>query len=283
MQKFLASLLTTCTLASFLVMPVSAQEVAVPPELANLKSEGFTITPARPNSVNPRKFIFEIRPGESKQETVVIKNLSSESGTFYLYGADPTFSAQGTPAYKTRQAGGDGEGQWITFNQPEINLTGGEEKAVQFTLAVPEDAELGDYRIGIAMEKTKKDANNPNITIATRIILHTDVKVTDNPSPVPKQGEMMDGPQKTTPDDSPWQIYYFWISLGLFIASFLALIWVTFQEKKQPFNSVGTKAVKRSAKKKAAARKAKSSSKKTSKKKKSSGKKSGGRKKKSGA
>ncbi len=219
--------------------------------LENIRSEGFTINPTDPNGVNPRKFIFELKPGEEKKDSVTIQHLADEDSTFSLYGADPTFSAQGTPAYKTRQAGGDGEGQWITFDEPEVVLGHNEERTISFTINVPTETELGEYRAGIAMEKTKKDINNPNITIATRVILHADIKVTENPQPVPKKGESYPSAEET---QGPWQIYYFWISLILFIGSFIALIWVTFKEKNQPLQTIQTSAVIDTAEKKKAAR-----------------------------
>lgn len=221
MLKKLSLVLLTLTLVTLAVPVVSAESV-------DTKSEGFTMIPSEPNAINPRKFIFEIKPGESVEDFVSIKNLSDVEATYYLYGADPTVSAQGTPAYKTRQNGGDGEGSWVTFNEPQITLGAHQEKKVSFTVNVPAETKLADYRMGITMEKTKQDVNNPNVTIATRFILHADVKVTDNPSPVPKL-EKGASPQK-----AGWQSYYFYISLVLFIGSFLALIWVTVQEKRAP-------------------------------------------------
>jgi len=145
---------------------------------------------------------------------------------FFLYGADPTVSAQGTPAYKTRTNGGKKEGRWIAFDYPEINLGPRQERKVNFSVNVPADTDNGEYRVGITMEKTKKDTNNPNITIATRFILHASVKVTGDPQAVPRKGE-------GAAIDNQWQIYYFYGSLTLFIVSFFALIWVTVQEKKE--------------------------------------------------
>ena len=172
---------------------------------------------------------------------MVIQNLSEEEAKFFLYGADSTLSAQGTPAYMTRQAGGNGEGKWVTFDEPEVILGPREEKIIPFTLAVPEGTKLDEYRLGMAMEKTKQDINNPGITIATRYILHTSVKVTDNPQPVPKGRLSADETLSTTTEKSSpvtekeqpeWQIYYFWVSLSLFALSFVALLWILFQEKK---------------------------------------------------
>lgn len=195
--------------------------------------EGFTLVPAEPNSVNSRKFIFELRPGEILEDYVIVKNLSQENGgNFYLYGADPTFSAQGTPAYKTRDATGQGEGKWVTFDEPMMYLEPLEEKRVKFTLKAPTDAPYGDYRIGIAMEKVQQDSNNNAITIATRVILHAEIKLTDNPTVIAKNTNDNNVASSPTLQNQPWRSYYFWVSLGLFLVSLIVLILITWKERR---------------------------------------------------
>ncbi len=221
-MKKLSLLVATFTLLALPLQVGMAQDnVDLPPEIANMQSEGFTIVPANPNPPESSNFTFELGPGSEVRESVIIKNLSTEPATFYLYGADPTFSQQGTKAYKTRADSGEGEGQWITFDEPEVLLQGGEQKQAFFTLKIPQDTSFGEYRAGIAMEKTKKDINNPNITIATRLVLHTDMTITNIP------------PTKDGQANGVWQAYYFWISLTLFLVSLAALIWITFEENKE--------------------------------------------------
>lgn len=212
--------------------PAADTNGITPNDIANIRSEGFTIVPANPNTINSRKFIFEIRPGESSNDFVSVQNLSNQPVKFLLYGADPTFSAQGTPAYKTRQSGGNGEGSWIKFDNQEFTLQPNEQRIERFTITVPKEAELGEHRAGITIEKSKADVNNPNITIATRVILHADIKVTLDPQPVPK----MDGSFSASivAEKPSWQTYYFWISLALFLISLTALLAVTL--KSRPVN-----------------------------------------------
>ncbi|MCA9374268.1 DUF916 domain-containing protein [Candidatus Peregrinibacteria bacterium] len=246
MMKKLSLLVATFTLLALPLQVGMAQDnVDLPPEIANMESEGFTIVPANPNPPESSNFTFKLGPGSEVRDSVIIKNLSSEPATFYLYGADPTFSQQGTKAYKTRADSGEGEGQWITFDEPEVMLQGGEQKQAFFTLKIPQSTSFGEYRAGIAMEKTKKDINNPNITIATRLVLHTDMSITNIP------------PTKDGQINGVWQAYYFWISLTLFLVSLTALIWITFEENKE---KAATK------KKKSSARKSKASSAKTTRK-----------------
>ncbi|MBD3327751.1 DUF916 domain-containing protein [Candidatus Peregrinibacteria bacterium] len=235
MIKKISLFLVGLFLLSFFSTSAFAQipnlDTSVPSAISDIESDGFTIVPAFPNAKEPRKFLFEVKPGEKTKEYTYVSNLSNNEASFRLYGADPTQSAQGTLAYKTRdQNSPTGEGSWIQFEPETITLGPKESKKVPFTVSVPETVEMGEYKIGIAMEKfAVQDTNNPNIAIAARLILNAEVKVTDDPQEIPR----LKG-QKTTiiQDGGDWKIYYFWISLSLFILSFLALIWITIQEKK---------------------------------------------------
>ncbi|HMR00780.1 MAG TPA: hypothetical protein PKA32_00130 [Candidatus Gracilibacteria bacterium] len=157
MMKKLSLLVATFTLLALPLQVGMAQDnVDLPPEIANMQSEGFTIVPANPNPPESSNFTFELGPGSEVRESVIIKNLSTEPATFYLYGADPTFSQQGTKAYKTRADSGEGEGQWITFDEPEVLLQGGEQKQAFFTLKIPQDTSFGEYRAGIEWKKPRR-------------------------------------------------------------------------------------------------------------------------------
>jgi len=190
------------------------------------RNEGFTIVPLYPNTINPRKFLFEIKPGEQAADDAYIKNFSDDEITVLLYGADPTVSNTGSLAYKTRQNVNDGPGSWIKFDEPQVDLKPQEGKKVHFTVSVPKDTPLGDYKAGIAIEKTKKDINNPSITIATRVIIHAEIKVTNEPKLITKGEPAV---KETAP---VWKQYYFWGSLALFIFFGGLLIWVTTADKK---------------------------------------------------
>lgn len=214
-------------------------------------NEGFTIVPADPNGVNPRKFIYELKPGSSVTDYAYVKNFSGQKVTFALYGADPTTSNKGTLAYKTKaesggtpstERSGKDTGKWLQFEQPTLELGPTGAKMVKFTITVPADTSPGDYRLGTSMERIKQDTSNPGITIATRIVLHTEIKVTNDPKPVPKQGAAAG----TGEEKSPWKIYYFWVSLLLFVVSLALVIRTGFiNPKKEKSSAAAKKPVKK--------------------------------------
>lgn len=218
--------------------PTPSQKFGLPDD-----NEAFTIVPAYPNAQNRNKFIYQMRPGSETSDYAAIQNYANKEQTFLLYAANTTVSNQGTIAYKTRADMGDGPADWISFAEPAVTLRGQQAKLVKFTIRVPENTPMGDYKAGIAMEKTKQDINNPGITIASRIILHLEIKVTDTPGVITKSTEPAYQAQ-TLPG---WKTYYFWISLTLFIISASLLVWSYLNDRKKRINSAksGTSSEKR--------------------------------------
>jgi hypothetical protein len=202
-----------------------AQKLGLPED-----NEAFTIVPAYPNAENRKKFIYELKPGTEISDYVAVQNYANKEVTYLIYPANTTLSNQGTIAFKTRADMGIGTADWITFDEPAVTLKPQQAKLVKFTLKIPEGTAYGDYKAGIAMEKTKQDVNNPGITIASRLIIHVQIKVTQTPQPIAKSSL----PAFTIKQDgSNFKTYYFWISLGLFIISLALLIWTWANEKRQ--------------------------------------------------
>lgn len=195
-------------------------------------SGGFTLSPAPSNGRLAHGYAFQIAAGDQLREFAYIKNMSTSPVNFSLYGADPTVSNTGSPAYKTRDQSTQGEGMWVKFDQPEIELAGGEEKTVRFTVSVPPGTPVGDYRAGITMEKGKQPTNVPGISIATRMVSQARIKVIEA-TPADSTGmKLTIASAPATANIPAWKTYYFWISLGLFIISLGLLVWALFHEKK---------------------------------------------------
>ncbi len=185
-------------------------------------NDPFSISITNPKPAGARQFNFEIQPGTQIEDYVTVQNLSDHKLHFSLYAADPTVTNTGSPAYKTRsETSADGPGSWIRFDQPEFDLEANQSAKIRFTLNIPSQTKPGDYRAGLAMEKSKQDVNNPNITINARLIIQAYIKVTNTPY----------APQTETASNFGWRDYYFWGSTILFIISIALLVRVTIHDK----------------------------------------------------
>lgn len=201
--------------------PVATQQA---PTIAQTQqqpdTDSFNFVIANPNTVDPKRFIFEIKPGASATDSVILKNSAEVPLHFSLYGADATQTNQGSFALKTKDEPRAEVGKWISFDQGEITLQPGQVQQVGFTVSVPAGTPEGSYSGGLAAEKVSASTSNPNILIAVRIGLRLDVKVTSNPQPVTKK--------YTSVTDNPFFKVYFWASIGLFLVFAAMLVWSLF-------------------------------------------------------
>jgi hypothetical protein len=172
-RKPASSLLLACTLFASLLFSG-----------APAASAGFSIVPSNPAE---RQFSLEIAPGEEKQASVVIENLSDGPITLRLYGADGTLSNQGTFALTTLSTTQQHIGKWVNFKEPTLKLEARQHKEIGFTVTVPTSATPGIYSGGIAAESggaqtvTAQAANataqSGAISISSRIVVKIFVSV----------------------------------------------------------------------------------------------------------
>lgn len=212
------------TTQQVLPTPQDAATQQVQPTLARTNEDSFNFVIANPNTIDPKRFIFELKPGGKTDDYVYVKNASDVPLKFNLYGSDGTQSNKGSFALKTKTEPKGNVGKWITFDEPELTLLPGETQKIKFTIAIPSDAKEGSYSGGISAEKSRPDAGNPNIIIAVRIALRVDVKVTSTPQPIEKKYADIGG--------NPFFQAYFWASLGLFVVSAGALGWSYYSNRK---------------------------------------------------
>lgn len=120
MKKFFSLLLLTLGLIFFNRSFCQAQEIGLLPAYPNIQDkESFSV------------FSFELEPGEQKQETLAVVNLTTEEQAVVL-GVN------------------DENRDWITLNQDELTIPPQQRKEIGFSLEIPAETEPGQYPIEIA-------------------------------------------------------------------------------------------------------------------------------------
>jgi len=146
-----------------------------------VSAAGFSVTPSDPTQ---RLFNLEVKPGEKKDASVEIENVSDSPITVSVYGADGTQSNQGTFALTTKSSEQRHIGLWTKVAEDTVTIEARQRKEVGFTVSVPADATPGTYSGGIAVEEGNSGknalapANGGNaISISARIVVKLFVTV----------------------------------------------------------------------------------------------------------
>lgn len=155
-------------------------------EEKHILSEAFLFMPTYPNAITPKKLVFEIKPGASAEDYVTLSNTGDRERDFTLYATTPFINAKGNKEFFTEENLEGEMYKWINFEKSTLTLKPGEETIIKFTINIPKDTKLGNYELAASMETYKFATDMSSIKIATRILLPIELKVTENPQPIPK-------------------------------------------------------------------------------------------------
>lgn len=137
--------------------------------------------PAYPRPDNPRTesiFIHTIEPGQLQEEGVVVMNNTAEAKTLMVYAADSTPSTGGAFACKQFVEPKTDVGAWISLEKQEVFLESRANEVVGFTIAVPEDASIGEHNGCILIqEKKEKVEEQAGVSLSVRTGLRVAVTI----------------------------------------------------------------------------------------------------------
>ena len=117
---------------------------------------GISAYPANPdpeNSLTKSWFIYELLPGESFDDILVINNNSEEEEIVKIYVVDSMLNNVGGFSLEAEDDSKDEIGKWIELEMSEIILQPGEGQKVNFKITIPDDASVGEHSGGIIIQK----------------------------------------------------------------------------------------------------------------------------------
>jgi len=132
---------------------------------------GLGIYPANPDPDIPLSsswFIYNLVPGEEKQDVVNIQNTSEETLTAKVYPVDATTTADGAFALLDEKENKEDMGAWVKLPISEITLAPGESRQVPFTVRIPADASTGSHLGGIVIQNLQVKEGK-GVNIVTRV------------------------------------------------------------------------------------------------------------------
>lgn len=165
MNKFTQKAIAVMIGLVFLLSPCLSQAIA---------SGTSGIMPAYPDPENPITkswFIYNLKPGESKEDAAKLMNNSDEYVTFKLYPVDALTTLEGNFALANEDEPKIDIGAWIKLSTDQVTVPPHKEMLVPFTITIPnENVETGDHIGGLIIEQVKSDeGQQKGLFIKTRI------------------------------------------------------------------------------------------------------------------
>ena len=161
-KSFLMKILPLIAFAFWVVLPSSC--------VYAVGSDGIAAYPttADPNNPLPQSsFIYNLKAGESKEDSLTVKNESEQEQSVSVYAVDAVADAAGELVLENETDARDNMGEWINLETVRLVLKPKEERQVKFEINVPEDA-VGKVFGGIIIQKdpTAKQKNTKSEVVA---------------------------------------------------------------------------------------------------------------------
>ncbi len=135
--------------------------------------------PANPdpeNSLRSEWFIYNLAPGESVEDELLVRNTTREEVTVKLYPADYVASTDSGFALEQEVEVRDAVGAWVQLSEELITLPAMSEARVAFTLTVPQDPNLdvGEHMGGILIQEVNQSDNDMG---GLQLLVRTGVRI----------------------------------------------------------------------------------------------------------
>lgn len=169
MAKRVTVILAVLILQIFVVFPTAAPALGI---------SGFNLY--RPGAKNPdAAFHFNLQPGQTIEDQVVIKNTSDSVQNLRVYVADGVAVRNGGISLKDGQDKRRGLAKWITIDSPpDLQLAPGEERHLWFKLTVPASSDVYEKIAGIVVERQQVVPGNKDARFVINILPRVAILIT---------------------------------------------------------------------------------------------------------
>jgi hypothetical protein len=133
---------------------------------------GFGLRPAHsdPRDLATRAYFKRtLKPGDSFGDQVLVSNNNASPMDFLVYPVDGMTGASSGALYANRQDPLKKAGAWVKPEVDRVTVPAHAEKAVAFTVQVPQDASPGDHLAGLAFENANPETSQGQFSV-TRIL-----------------------------------------------------------------------------------------------------------------
>lgn len=172
-----AALVALSLLASLLVLPAGPATAAPADEVT-----WGVRTAANDQGADRQNFGYDIDPGQTLQDAIVVTNHGDAPLELDLYAADAYTNENGQLDLVTRDVESTEVGAWVRLDTGHVQLPPDGSVEVPFTVAVPENATPGDHGGGIVTSLSTPVEEN-GITVDRRLGIRLALRVGGELSP----------------------------------------------------------------------------------------------------
>jgi len=136
--------------------------VLLPLQIKAIEYGGIGGKPANPDPNNDRTksvFIFNLEPGQEKDDSLLVVNNTAVAKTLMIYSTDSQKSTDGSFACEQYSDTKEGVGSWIYLEQEEITLEPATNTTLDFKIMAPENVSVGEENGCIMIQEKKVAAN----------------------------------------------------------------------------------------------------------------------------
>ena len=158
-KSAIVAIAVTVPLLGVLLAPPGAGAITTAPGPSS--NYQFSVEPySAPGVAERSEFNYELQPGHTVLDQVVILNTSSNPEAFTVYPEDAT-NEPGTGGFGFQQQAqmhNTAVGTWVTVGQTQFTIPAGKEAVDTFQLAIPADAVPGDHVGAIVVQQLHPEA-----------------------------------------------------------------------------------------------------------------------------
>lgn len=140
---------------------VFALAVLVSPVMtAAAQSGGIGGRVVNPDPENPRSqsiFIYTLEHGQTKEDQILIMNRTDEEQAITLGSVDGVVTNTGDYTCRQEAEPVEGSGGWVTLEKRQLILPANSEEIVNFTVTVPEGADVGEHNSCITIFQSDQE------------------------------------------------------------------------------------------------------------------------------
>ncbi|MBU4214533.1 MAG: hypothetical protein KJ792_07750 [Actinobacteria bacterium] len=162
--------------------------VALAPGTAASADDGsvaWSVTPAGADGAADARsrLEFQLDPGGTATDHVLIDNASTTDETFRVYGADAINTSSGGYDLLTADKTSTDAGSWVSIDQPQVTVPALKSAVVAVTVAVPTGATPGDHSAGVVVSRVVPQTTSDGVVMDTRVAVRLSVRVAGELAP----------------------------------------------------------------------------------------------------